>query len=224
MPRAADPAIRTTAVTPIIDMMRRLNVADDDWDVCIVGDGSGQMWDIGAGWGGVVIDKRSRMRKLVYGGMNCGTVFIAEMMPYLHGLMWYYAWLGEHVEHRKPLIKVHCVTDNEGVATVGHELRGGRVPGHVKKQRELWMAMASFAQRGILLDFTHVPRSEIALNVYTDDVSRKSRLVMQNVALPTHSVTGEDGKSKLQTVSIYNVNCDDFASMGKEAPTNRRRL
>lgn len=206
-------------------MMRRLNVQDDEWDVAIIGDGSGQRWDIGAGWASILVDKRSRRRKLFYGGMNCGTVYISEIMPYLHAMQWYSWYLTEHVENRKPTIRVHCVTDNKAVATQGAMLRSGVVPASIKKQRELWMALGAFAQRGLLLDFTFVPRSEIALNVYADDVSRKARLIMSDVQLPTTKVANpETGKKEPQAVSIYDVHCDNFEDMGKKPPKERRKL
>ena len=55
----------------------------------IVADGSGCRWDIGAGWGGVVIDRHTRGRKLLSGGWSTGTISIAEIMPFLEGLAWY---------------------------------------------------------------------------------------------------------------------------------------
>jgi len=93
------------------------------WDAIIVGDGSGTGWKMGAGWSSVLIDKYSGSRKLFYGALNCGTITLGELFPYLHAMSWYTSKDGPGRARRRELqniqkqMQIHVVTDSQAIAT-----------------------------------------------------------------------------------------------------------
>jgi len=146
------------------------------WDALIIGDGSGQDWELGGGWGGVLIDRYSSNRKLVYGAMKPCTVTLAELFPYLQALAWYTARDGPGRRRKKEInatgrnMQIHIATDSLVVATCGMH------PESRKAHRELWAAIDAYRASGYNITFHHVQREVIDLNILVDEVSRQARL------------------------------------------------
>jgi hypothetical protein len=159
----------------LIERFRLIN-----WDAIMVGDGSGSGWSCGAGWGCVIIDSMTRQRKVLWGAANTGTVYLSEIMPYLHGMLWYTA-KGSPGKLRRNLLRslgrrvqIHIFTDSEAVARCGNN------PHSRKDAVALWSALDTFHAHGYDLHFQHIPRSELPLNILTDELSRSSRLSLKN--------------------------------------------
>lgn len=68
-------------------LLERLGI--DNYDLLLVGDGSGSGWKLECGWGCVSIERSTLERRAWYGAMSAGTVNFAEMMAYLQPLCWY---------------------------------------------------------------------------------------------------------------------------------------
>jgi hypothetical protein len=142
----------------------------------LIGDGSGSDWSQGAGAGVVVIDRDSMQPKALWLGASAGTVTLAEMMPYIWGMVWYTSKDGPGKRRRKAAsdagrqLAIHAVTDSTTVATVG-----GR-PDSRKTHKELWTVMDAFARTGYPVQWHHVKRDIINLNILVDQLSRRARL------------------------------------------------
>jgi len=147
-----------------------------NWDVMVVGDGSGSGWQLGAGWAAVLVDKYSGCRKLFYGAMNTGTVTLGELFPYLHALSWYTAKDGpgrtrlKDAKSASKKVGVHLVTDSQAVATAGNN------PNSRHAHRELWTAFDEYQRRGFAIQFHHVARELVDLNILVDAIARQARL------------------------------------------------
>lgn len=186
-------------LSSVQEILTKLDIGHNDWDILLVGDGSGQGWEMGCGWACVLVDKMSARRKLFFGGMNSGTIGIGELFPYLHAMMWYSRNPGK-IRHKRlakqfghPVtLKVHIITDNEITAKQGN--------GKAKRNTniELWSGLDYISRLGYSFTFHWVGRSNIGLNLLTDHISRESRKALENVTIP-------DG------CSIYDFTPDDAA-------------
>jgi hypothetical protein len=171
-----------------------------DWDVILVGDGSGSGWTVPTGWCCVLIDRVAKRRQKFYGGMNFGTSVMAELIPYVQALSYYHerrSRLGEAGPCR-----VHIITDALPIATDGQALlRGGKSLLDLKSNQPFWGALAAFGQLGYRIAFHHLPRSTTVLNLYADDLSKSCFAAMKEMAMPRD----RDGRE----VNIYECNADD---------------
>ena len=159
---------------PLEEALRRLKVPDD-WDMLMVGDGSGCGWDIGAGWAVACIERDQPKPKVCYGAMNPGTVNIAELMPYIHGLSWYV----EELRKRKAPTEIRVVriiTDST------HTQQRGDKPDKVlgKKNSGFWGAFNALERQGLVIHWHHFHRNTLALNSFTDCVSRAARVALRD--------------------------------------------
>ncbi len=170
-----------------------------DWDVLMVGDASGYSWNIGCGWAGALIDRRTMARKLYWGGWSTGTVMIGEIMPYLHGLAWYEANQAKESRRtlNKPILNVHVICDNETIVNQGNH--------NVDRRKMLpwWSCWAHLLRNGYAARFHWVPGHDegrqVGLNVLCDHVSRYARLLVQDATL-AEMVPADP------PVSVYDVN------------------
>lgn len=164
------------------DLLNHLRI--QTWDVVIIGDGSGSGWDIGVGWAAGLVDRYSNARKLFFGGMNCGTVTLGEIFPYLHAMVWYVSKDGPGKARRKQAaargrcVEVHIITDSQVVVTHGSN------PGSRRAHRELWASMDAYAHSGYNIHYHHVGRDVIDMNILMDEVARCAREALKNV-VPT---------------------------------------
>lgn len=159
------------------DLLLRLKIAPDDWDLIIVGDGSGSNWNYHSGWASISIEKATLNRRVWYGGMNCGTVNFSEMMAYLQPLNWY---LAVEADRRKKTSKVrfrkvHIVTDSKYCKDRGNS--NERAP---RKNAPLWRIFDEFKRHGLLLHWHWIPRASVDLNVFADKLSKEARLALKN--------------------------------------------
>lgn len=190
---------------PIGRCLRRLlsDLKIRDWDVLLVGDGSGSGWDVGVGWSCIVIDKYTKTRKLIYGGGNTGTVNIAELMAYVHAMLWYSGHTGKELKKQNPgkTIKVHIVTDSrvivgQGVRTTSRSLDG-------VANRALWACMNDLARQGYSFHYHWIDRMSNELNWAADQMAGRARISLRNCLLidDTPNTDGND-----EEVSIYDLN------------------
>ena len=138
-----------------------------------MGDGSGSKWDLPVGWGCVLIEKSSVIRKVFYGGLNDGTVNIAELMAYLAPLTWYLRHCCEadghsHLTHPR---HVHIITDSSYAQSKG-EAKAAVIEA---RNTVLWGAFSLFERQGLRLHWHWVNRETVALNHYVDILSKLAR-------------------------------------------------
>lgn len=155
-------------------MLAELEIVD--WDLLLVGDGSGSGWAGGCGWAYVLIDRLTRGRRDDCGGMSAGSINLAELMPYLQAMTYYHANHGRERLKARGLLNVHVITDSQVIFTHGRQASLPTEP-LPKVQRELWAAMRAYTTAGYHFTFHWARRSTSLLNWYTDllaAVTRKS--------------------------------------------------
>jgi ribonuclease HI len=208
--------LKKTELETIERLTKSWNIGD--WDVLIVGDGSGQGWANGCGWASVLIDRhldKKGGRKLLHGAWNLGTINLAELMPYYHALAWYADWRAKnaHPCSARGLTRVAIVSDCKALVEQGQKiLNGDKAWEDVKANRGLWLALYDFVRLGYVLNFHWAARATSALNVYCDAVANSSRLAVsdtqlkaQQAATALNSVMLPHTKRK-EPVSIYDCN------------------
>lgn len=157
-----------------------------EWDLMLVGDGSGNSWKIGCGWSCIVLDRLAKKRRVLYGGMNSGTIAIAEMLPYLHAMLWFDGNRGKKVKEQLGReIKVHVISDHEWTVIAGNSV-SKRLPNASKilSSKPLWAAMQQFERNGYELRYHWLRRDTLSLNTFADILSVKARLSMGEVTIP----------------------------------------
>lgn len=185
----------------LYSLLNELNIKS--WDVLLVGDGSGSGWDIGIGWSCIIIDKHTKARKLIHGGGSTGTVNIAELMAYVHAMLWYSSHIGKEVrkDYPKKFINVHVITDSRVVANQGNKVAERKMDGLAN--RALWASISDIARQGYKFHWHWVERLTSELNWAADQMAGSARKAVKNCVL-TEDVPDENGKYR--GVSIYDVN------------------
>jgi len=164
-------------------LLERLNISPTEWDLLLIGDGSGSNWNFECGWGCVSIQSDTLARKAWYGAMSSGTVNFAEIMAYIQPLTWYV--------HREQQMRkegfgstyrnVHILTDSRYVQKQGER---GDARGKLKN-KALWQLFKSFSSQGIIVHWHWIPRESVELNQFADRLSKGARLLLKGQDLQT---------------------------------------
>lgn len=163
------------------EVLKQLQIKDDEWDVLIFGDGSGSRYGYAGGWGSVVIDKVNKP-KILYGAISDTTVNVCELSPYVYSLLWYSRNAGKALQaHRTNLlnfgINIHLITDCRIIAEQGNKLvvRDTNLP--------LWLAIDCYERYGYKLKYHWIERDTVEMNNVCDRLSKDLRLFVQNIEL-----------------------------------------
>lgn len=153
---------------PISELLERFNI--DQWDVLMIGDGSGSRWGKPCGWGCAVIDRLTGESGIVSGAVSTGTNNVAELMAYVFPLM----ELAE-IERKRHAAgeefrtrNIHIISDSDYVVGVARKVK--KTGTHAM----LWSAIEAVKRFGFILTWHHTKRSCVDLNVYTDHIARQS--------------------------------------------------
>lgn len=180
------------------ELLLNLGVPPEAWDVLIVGDGSGTSWNAACGWTAVLVDRELRLRKDLHGGMNAGTSYLAELMPYVQTLAWYVEGPGRArlldklTKDINARVNVHIVTDSEIVAKQG-EGKASR-----RKGRPYWAMIEALEQNGLCIRWHWQKRQALGLNRLCDYMAGLCRRSVEVIT----AVTPPEG------TSIYSFNPD----------------
>jgi ribonuclease HI len=161
------------------DLLMRFNIKD--WDVLLVGDGSGSQWERACGWACVLVEQAILTPKLFYGAASAGTNYTAELEAYLRPMLWYSEGPGkERLKWRAsgrttPLGQVHILTDCQTLAKQGN--------GFVRRDRNrpLWAALEKIAEQGYQFHWHWMPREACALNQWADRQSKLMRTTLTRI-------------------------------------------
>lgn len=175
----------------------------DTCDALIVSDGSGTTWAKSCGWAATFLDLHSRERKHLYGAMNFGTSYLAELIPYVHALSWYIEGPGRERLTTKmrlrasSVVRIGAITDSELLSKQGAGLASRKTGNYY------WAMIEAVAERGFLLEWRWVPRSVLGLNRLADHLAgtcRKSMDIVAGVTLPglTDTFTETDSATAVQ--------------------------
>jgi ribonuclease HI len=147
-----------------------------DWDLILIGDGSGSKWGLPVGWAVTAIAKTKMEREVFYGAMNNATVNIAETMAYLQPLLWYLRRVADERKKGGTTREhvVHIITDSEYVKNVGKR-------GHLdfSTNQPLWGVFEFVKRQSIQINWYWAKRDDVALNTYADALSKKARKLMK---------------------------------------------
>lgn len=161
--KAAKQANRTMTA-----LLSEMGVGSTDWDYLIVSDGSGTIMDKPCGWCGTLIKRGSTFeRKCFHGAMNTGTNVVAEMMGFVHPLL----FLSRDKSRIRPA-RVHILTDCEVVKNTGNR-KASR-----KSNRALWYFIGALERELGSLTFHWMPRESTMLNRFADRVAGLSRKLL----------------------------------------------
>jgi hypothetical protein len=210
-----------------------LGLGAGDWDVALIGDGAGRGWDLPCGWSCVLIDRHggeaaagTDARKLFSGGMNFGTVDIAELMPYVQAMAWYDRHHGKarRAETGKDLLSVLIVTDRKSITQQALALQAGRErAAEICRKLPLWAAMMHFERRGYSFRWAWQERGRIALNSLADRMADVAKHAAANaLAAGTAHIRTDLPESPSEEQLIYLFNAAAFPD-GNDAKLIRRR-
>lgn len=171
-PRSARDMSSFDANIAIEALLAHLNVPD--WDVLITADGSGQTWETACGWAGVVVDRQTRGRKLLYGGVSAGSNYLAEALPFLHAMSWYDQSCGSGRLAKYGVQRVVMLTDSEA-------LFRGMSSEHPSALKIIWGAWTEMRRLGYVIEPRWLRRSTIRLNVLVDAIAGRSRVLLRDM-------------------------------------------
>lgn len=163
-------------------MREALNITR--WDYLLIGDGSNTgKWQYEAGWACWIIDRANPTNpEPVWGGASVGTNIVAELMAYAYPLL----YLSN--TRKLTLAHVHIVTDCEFLTKAANK------PAWQKKNKELWIMVNAFRQRGLYTHWHWLPRDTFDLNKFCHTLANKSRVAMKGLdaataaEVPLHSI------------------------------------
>jgi len=159
------------------DMLERLGIKK--WDLLLVGDGSGSLYNIGrpCGWSCVSVERLTNLRRVWYGSANCGDINFAEMMAYLLPLRHYADKAVKEGSLYDPK-DVHIITDAQFVADRAKSVKSGII-----RDAEVWQMFKQFANRGLILHWHWATRSSVELNHLADVISKLARVSVDHDGL-----------------------------------------
>ena len=157
----------------------------DDWDILLVGDGSGCGRGSACGFACLSVDRASGKTLTWFGGFNRGSVNAAELTAYLQALN-HYANLNELGQ----VARVTIVTDSQYVKNGGQQLAQAK---SFDSNAGLWAAVRTFARFGLVVKWQWHARDQVGLNTVADALSKLARRVAEQYALAGAAVGLESG-------------------------------
>lgn len=159
-------------------LLNEAGVNDDDWDVLLIGDGSGSKWGYAAGFASVMFDRRNNQTRRWYGGVNDGTVNFAEIMAYLAPLNYLgtQALDAKEQGERFRAVRVEIFTDSQYCREIGN--RTGIAP---SKNSLLWDCLKAMNRVGVLTRWHWIRRETSPFNSLVDRLSKASRHAIMDV-------------------------------------------
>lgn len=157
-------------------------------DLLLVGDGSGSVYNLPAGWACTAYDVRKRQGVLHVGAVSGGTNNFAELAPYVQAL-WYHHQ--DHGQRPDSPVEVVIVSDSELTVRCGNRQYSRNC------NLCLWAGIDWFEENGYELTWRHVRRNTNAWNAWADSVAGRLRFFMtrmpQALAVPPTSVAAGEG-------------------------------
>lgn len=139
-----------------------------DFDLLLIGDGSGMIATTPCGWCVTEYDRKTGQVHGHLGGANGGTNNYAELMPYVHALWAYHTRHGGN--SLVPVFaRVLIVSDSEVTVRCGNKTYGRKANG------ALWSAIEWFENNGYEIRWHHVLRNSNAFSAFADRVAGATR-------------------------------------------------
>lgn len=150
-----------------------------DYDLLLVGDGSGTGVGAPCGWHCTAYDRQTGEVEEHFGGANGGTNNYAELAPYVHALWHYHTTSGGNepgfIPDLSP-VRVAVVSDSEVTVRCGNGQYARRANG------ALWAAVEWFERNNYRLRWTHVRRNTNPFSKASDGVAGRVRVELGRLA------------------------------------------
>ncbi len=172
-PDGRDKATRLAAILQesLDGVLSRMKINPKRSDYLVVSDGSGSDYSRACGYASVVINLKTRERKLLFGSMSNGTVNIAELMAVIQSLDYIVGMTDKESDRSGITKQVHVLTDSQYCETTGNTNHGRMA----RRNVGVWTLFEAFARRGLCVTWHHVKRSTVGLNILCDMVSKGAR-------------------------------------------------
>lgn len=166
-------------------LLTSCNIGPTDWDLLLVGDGSGSGWSASCGWAATLIDRNNLVarnlngRRLFFGAAEPGSVNFAESAPYLQAIQWYDVHLGKDLLDVNGTLRCHIITDSQVIAKWGVAATNphGKLP---RKGLAIWASMREYARLGYQFEFHWARRQTSELNWLADLIAGLSRAAISD--------------------------------------------
>lgn len=141
-----------------------------EFDLLLVGDGSGSTFNNPCGWACVAWNKVANQIQVHNGGMSCGTNNFAELIPYIQAL-WHFDQTYRDLHTPGKKAKVCVVTDSEVTVKCGNGIYTRKGNGC------LWKAVEWFEQSGLYdISWYHVYRNTNRFSKRCDWIAGQTRV------------------------------------------------
>jgi len=175
---------------PLEQILTELQITE--WDLILIGDGSGSSWGHFTGWACVAVEPGG-IHHVFYGGCNSGTVNTAELTAYLNPLLWYLEQVLQDKSRTGEwgtIRNVHIITDSDYSQQQGNAHKST----FMSARSILINSFEMLHRQGIRLHWHHLKRSTAALNRACDALSRKARVLLQgsNLGIAGLSLQGDE--------------------------------
>ena len=155
-----------------------------DWDVLLVGDGSGSgAWhqELGIGWASVAVDSGGE-RAAQVGALRDGNVSLAELSAAAHGLWHYHNTVASRRQKLARALRVVVLCDNAQIVTEGNSTRGADWQ-LSRPDGPQWAFFNAVLARGYVATWRQIPRISLNLNWAVDQMAGQARKALQDPAI-----------------------------------------
>ena len=168
-------------------LIQAIHVPVSNWDLFLVGDGSGSKWNNPGGWACAMIMRDRETEAIHYvtpfvGAVSRGSINWLEAMPYWHCLRHhYYEMDGSILAKEGSGVEVHIVSDSEWVV----KSMSGRF--RTKVHGDMLVLFNYFKSKGYRLWWHHFHREVVKLNSIVDQLAVNAREYINAIEYPVVS-------------------------------------
>lgn len=159
------------------------------WDALLIGDGAGSgAWTMGIGHACVLYDRKTGAESIVWGGWSGGAVIMAELLAFLQGFWTFDKLYGHERLGTNPQAQhVVFLTDNQPIVAQSVDVRRGKPVS--PDTMPIWAAIQAISRRGYSYELRWVPRLSLDRHTVADDLSRRTRVAVQNPELGANTLS-----------------------------------
>jgi hypothetical protein len=198
-------------VQTLDSILADLLVPSDQWDLVLIGDGSGTTADNSCGWASVMVSRLPvpGYRRSFFGYQDTGGILYAELQAYRHAIEWHWRHKGQELMRAglrvspRYTIRTHLLCDNQTAV-----LQGKR---EYKREAEIfqWRFFDQAEELGYQLNWHWRPRNHVQLNRLCDALAGSARGLAE---LQRAKELSGDANSRLYTLNPTENECTSLQS------------
>lgn len=168
------------------ELIRAIRVPTENWDMILVGDGSGSKWNNPGGWACAMIIRNRLSGEVHYltpftGAVSRGPINWLEAVPYWHCLRHHYYEMGGKELCARGGVEVHIVSDSEWVV----KAMSGQY--RAKTHGDMVVLFNYFQNKGYQIWWHHFHREVVKLNSIVDRLAVNAREYINEIEPPVIS-------------------------------------